>query len=216
MTTSRIRLAAAVLLGAAALALVALFWPWIRAGVVEPLALVCWILLRLFVLSLDQHLYWFLLLAAAPVLLAVLLHRSLRGGPVPVASQGTARLHPVETWRTRIAEASQEIPRGRSLGWDGFVQLVVSLKALERRLPGDYLLLDALRSGEVSLPPAVHGFLFPPAPSAGRGLTGRLGRLALIPRQVFGRLSGRGRAARLRTVAQLISYLEDCLETKET
>ena len=35
-----------------------LFWPFILNNIIEPISLVTWVLLRIFVLSIDQKYYW--------------------------------------------------------------------------------------------------------------------------------------------------------------
>ncbi len=213
MTLRDRRLPVLVLSGGTALAAAVLAWPWLRAYAIEPLALVLWLLLRLLVLSIHQAVYWTALVLAIPVLLWAMLRRRavFNAGPLPATRAMYA--HPVDTWRWLVEQTADGVPVLPSLGWNGFVQLAVSLRAVERRVPPDYRLHDAMRSGEDPLPPEVHAFLFPaPRPPVG-GRAARLGRwLCRVPRGALRRLSGRERAARLRSMSHLLSFLEDSLE----
>jgi hypothetical protein len=205
------RLAAAALAGGLALAAGALAWPWLRAGLLEPLALLAWLLLRVFVLSVDQRVWWLFLVAAAPVLLALALRPRPGVAGRPWVAGPAPRVHPVAGWREQIDQAARGLREQRAFGWDGFVQLTLSLTSLQRRQPPDYLLHEELRSGQLPLPPRVRAFLFPPAP-APASRWARLGlRLRSGPRRAL-RLTGRERRAHLRSISQLLTYLEDALE----
>lgn len=207
------RLPVRILLCGTAAAIGILAWPWLRANLVAPLALVAWLFLRVLVLSIHQAVYWTVLVCAVPVLLWIMLRRRAVSASAPLPAARTARAHPVDTWRWLVEQTARGVPTLPSVGWNGFVQLTVSQQALERRLAPDYLLHDALRARRVPLPPAVHAFLFPAPPARPGGRAARLGRwLAAAPRRALHRLSGRDRAERLRAMSRLLSFLEDSLE----
>ncbi len=207
----RRRAAAAILCGLC-LALSTVAWPWLRAAVLSPLALIVWLFLRVLVLSIHQAVYWTVLVAAVPILLAVALHRRLLLQPPAAPGAPPPRPLPIDDWHWVVAQTADGTPDLPSMGWDGFVRLAVELKAIERRAPADYRLHDALREGRIPLPPGVHAFLFPAPEDGRRGPGARLRRLAGAPRRAFRRLSGRDRAERLRAMSRLLSYLEDSLE----
>jgi hypothetical protein len=206
------RLALQIVLGGMALAAAVLGWPWLRANLVGPLTLAVWLLLRTLVLSLHQAVWWTALVLAAPALLGLLLARRTRGAYQPEALVRMARPHPVELWRSVIEETASGLRPLPTVGWNRFVQLVVALQSLERRVPPDYRLHDALWSGQVALPPEVHAFLFPPPRARRRGLAAHLRAWLGAPRRAARRLSGRERADRIRSVSNLMSFLERSLE----
>lgn len=208
----RRRLALSILLGGAALAAAVLAWPWLRANLVVPLTLTVWLLLRMLVLSIHQGVYWALLVLAVPILLLVMLHRRSSPSHVLEPAVRTARAHPVDAWRWLVEQTAEGVRPLPTIGWNGFVQLAVSLKAVERRAAPDYRLHDALRDGRLPLPPEVHAFLFPPPHARPSGLAGRLRSWADAPRRALRRLSGRERAERLRATSRVLSFLERSLE----
>ena len=211
MTAPRRRRAVQVLLAGAALALSVLAWPWLYAGVVQPAALVAWLLLRTLVLSVHQAVYWTAVAAAVPVLLFLLIQRRAGPGHLDRIPEPAGRPHPVEGWRVLIEQAAAGEAPAPIFGWSGFVHLTVALRAQERRVAPDYRLHDALRAGQSPLPPEVQAFLFPgarPQPG-GWSLLRRIGDGA---RRALRRLSGRERADRLRSISQLLSFLEASLE----
>lgn len=208
----RRKLALEITLGGAALAAMVVAAPWLRANVVEPFTLAAWLLLRTTILSIHQRVWWGALVFAAPVLVAMLLYRRARALHEPEVAFRTARSHPVETWRALVEETAGGLVPLPTVGWNGFVQLVVSLRAVERRVPPDYRLHDALRAGQVPLPPEVHAFLFPPPRTKPRGPAAHLRAWLGAPGRALRRLSGRDRADRIRSMSQLLSFLERSLE----
>jgi hypothetical protein len=209
---ARRRLAALLLLAAVAAGGAALAWPWLLATVVAPLSLLAWLLLRLFVLSVDQWVWWLALTCAVPALLLL----SLRRPPARAAVEGPglpAPASPLEGWRQVLAQELRGVRERRLVGWDGLAQLLVALAALERRVPPDYQVHEALRSGRLPLPPAVHAFAFPPAPPPPARLPARLlSRLRRAPRRALRRLGGRDLRERRAAIAAVLAYLEDSLE----
>jgi hypothetical protein len=206
------RLALRIVVGGTALAAAVLAWPWLRANLVGPLTLAVWLLLRTLVLSIHQAVWWAVLVLAVPALLALLLARRTRAGYQPEAFARMARPHPVEVWRLLMQETASGLPPLPTVGWNGFVQLVVALQSLERRVPPDYRLHDALRSGEVALPHEIRAFLFPPPRTRPRGVAAHLRAWLGAPRRAARRFSGLQRAERIRSVSSLLSYLERSLE----
>jgi hypothetical protein len=202
-----------ILICGMALAIGVLAWPWLRTNLVAPVTLVVWLLLRVLVLSVHQSVYWTALVCAVPILLVAMLRRRSGPGAWPAPAARTARAHPVDTWRYLVDQTAGGERTPPAIGWNGFVQLAVSLRALELRVPPDYLLHDALRTGQVPLPTEVHAFLFPAPDPRPRGRAARLGRwLAEAPRGALRRLSGRDRSERLRSMSLLLSFLEESLE----
>jgi MFS family permease len=191
-----------VLVASAAAAVGAAAWPWLARAVVEPLALVAWLLLRLTVLSVDQRLWWLALVCAVPVTFLLATGAGGRAAPDPLAAPRPPP-HPVDRWRSTIARACEGMPEPLGYRWDPCVELLVFHAALERRVEPDHRVHDALRSGELPLPPAVHAFAFP-APRSARVLD--------ATRRWVRRWTGRERADRRRAVAELLSFLEASLE----
>ena len=97
--TSRRRYAL-LLAGGFFLLLVLIFQQALIANVVQPVATVIWALLRIFVFSIDQHVYWWLLIG---VLLLVPVIRELRKPQPYYDAEPTSRSNPwlerVDSWR---------------------------------------------------------------------------------------------------------------------
>jgi hypothetical protein len=201
-----------VLAAGTALAAGVLAWPWLRTALVEPLALVAWLLLRVFVLSVHHAAWWVaLLLAGTAVLVGFALRRAAAAGPGrPLVTLPPVR--PGDSWRWLIQQTVAGQQPAPAIGWNGFVRLAVSLAALERRAAPDYRVLEELRDGQAPLPAEVHAFLFPPPAPPARWAVRQARRLAGAPRRALRRLSGRDRAERVAAIERLLSFLESSLE----
>ena len=156
------------------LILVVVFWRFVAAAILFPIATVLWLVLRLLVLSVDQRTYWqgAIIVAALAALLRVvhIARKSASRSLLPQEARpenATATSERVSAWRESIlsnrtprsganpARASMDATK-RDLSW-----LVARLYS-ERRAGSAplYQIRDALQKGAIPLPPSVHAFLF--------------------------------------------------------
>jgi hypothetical protein len=160
--------ARALLLFAAAGTLLLLglvFWRFTLEGIIVPSATVAWLLLRLFVLSIDQRVLWGGLIAAAViVMLRALFRLSGRELPhppasfVPVLDRVSPRRDAIQ--RHTGAAGRDDMVR-EELSW-----LLADLYSPRRVGEAKFQVRDALREHRIALPPSVHAFLFPPPAEA--------------------------------------------------
>jgi hypothetical protein len=151
---------AILLAGGFFLLLVLIFQQALIAYIVQPVATAIWALLRIFVFSIDQHVYWWLLIG---VLLLVPVLRELRK-PRFYDPELTPTTNPwldrVKSWRESIrADIHEAGPGSRvrhDLGW-----LLAGLYATGRQQSADFEIQAALQEGKIDLPVALHSFLWP-------------------------------------------------------
>ena len=62
-----------------------LFWPFVLATILQPIALVLWLLLRILVLSVHQKYFWYALVFAAVLVLFRLLRQTPSEAPSPAS-----------------------------------------------------------------------------------------------------------------------------------
>ena len=162
-----LRLIVGVSLAGAAL-LAGLAWPAaIMQNVVVPVATVLWLLLRLFVLSIDQQVYWWCAITAAAVVLVVLLVWRPWIGEYTVPTVPALPGDPARRWRNSLLLNWRSEPRQdtfrRDLAW-----MLTALYASERPGFARYQVREALRDRRIPLPEPVYEFLFaavqPPDP----------------------------------------------------
>ncbi len=149
------------LAGGVFLLLVLMFQQFLIANLVLPVATVVWALLRIFVLSIDQRVYWWILIG---ILVLAPLIRELRN-PAPSHSERLSRanlwLERVDSWRGSILANVQETGDSsmikHNLAW-----LLTSLYATGQQKSADYEIKMALQQGEMGIPDSLHAFLWPP------------------------------------------------------
>jgi hypothetical protein len=212
---------ALLLAGGLFLLLVLIFQQALMAYVVQPVATAIWALLRLFVFSIDQHVYWWLLIG---VLLLVPVFRELRK-PRSYDPDPTTTPNPwlgrVDSWRGSIrADVHETDPKTsvrRDLGW-----LLTGLYATGQQQAADFEIQSALEGGTIDLPVALHAFLWPPArPPRPPFLSDPAGfilhtlvslRAGMVRRVRI--LTGREAAEYYRAIELALAYMETSLEMR--
>ena len=110
MKNSRRYLAMLIVLGLLLLLTVLLFEPFVMDKILVPLAAAIWLLLRIFVLSIDQIYYWIGLsgVGFTIVIFRTIHHLIYRPGPVRLdsAPDASLALMAAESWRNRIELAA--------------------------------------------------------------------------------------------------------------
>jgi hypothetical protein len=197
----------ALLLVAASLALAALaFGPFLLERVLGPLASGLWLLLRVFVLSVDQAQLWAFLLLGLLVLAIFRVLSPLMASPD--ARDDEARPDPnsalgdLEYWRYLFSETPRDT-RELHLARRELIGLLCSAFASSDREGGDYGLFLDFKERRIALPGPLYGFLFEDGPARKR-LTAWLRKI-----------TGRDRAEYRRAVEECIRFLEYHMERRD-
>jgi hypothetical protein len=191
-----------------------LFWPLILSEVVMPISLVVWLLLRLFVLSIDQQYYW-----AAIIFVVVFFIYRLFPSAEPVIQSDdfqdlNVTIRAIGTWRSLFTVIGYEVPDKRALRQE-LINLLLSLYATKLRTSVDFRLYDALQKGEIPIPKHIHDFLFLEEPRKVKMSFKRLIQsIQSAPRRWIRRWTGQEVAEHYRMVDEVLDYLEESLEMK--
>jgi hypothetical protein len=193
-----------------------LFEPFVVNEILLPVAAAIWLLLRIFVLSVDQIIYWvgLIVLGFLLVVFRVIHHLIYRSGPVKLGSSPdpSLALMSAEAWRNRIelaagGSAEQAILK-RELAW-----VLVSMYT-HRRSGSAYLeVYEPLRQKKIPLPEAVWAFIFEKDPPARKPGFVQSIRTAVQTR--IQKWSGRETAEYYQTIAEVLSFLETSLEMND-
>ena len=151
----------------AALAAIALFLLArdFTSGLVGSLALSAWLFLRVFVLSVDQAIYWILIICGAIFVLLARISQAWQAreqAEEPESGQGlvpSARPRRVEDWRSLLADMTKS-PLDARLTRQDLLDLLVQAYALETRVSANYLVAEAYKRREIPMPEELHAFLF--------------------------------------------------------
>jgi len=205
-----------ILLFGLALFLGILFRAFILDNFVTPVALVIWAFWRL-LLSVDQAVYWGVLIAAAGVYTFTRLFFFVRG-PITVEptspSDTNTTLQHVNYWRTLIYLTQDETDKYNSLRRD-LSRMLVDLYASQQREAAHFKVYEALQQRQIPLPEDIHAFLFPIEPAGPtRSVKRILSNLKQMARRRFRHWTGRDVAEYHQSIEDVIRFIESALETQ--
>ena len=215
MTISR-RASLIILLAGLFLILGLLFSRFVVDNVVMPVALVLWLIWR-FIRSVDQTLYWSLLIFSALGYALICFVRRTEAPPAFEQTQPSdldvTREH-IHYWTTSIQLTREQ--RGkinllkRNLG-----EMLATMYAEKQSEVAPFEFYAALKRGQIPLPENIHAFLFPAEPSGGgRSFRQILHTIRQIPGNHIRRWTGRDVDEYYHSIEAVILFMESAMETK--
>ncbi len=210
-----LRIALAIALPGALLLIVLANLPFVLREIIMPTATAFWLVLRVFVLSIGQEIYWWVLIALAVFGVTAFL---LYGAAARTASPSflaSLTWNPVRSWKQSILRNTRSSPAHdsfrRDLEW-----LLVSVYASSRPGEAKYQVRNALEERRIALPPGIYDFLIAATRSRARlpfyknPLASAKAALASFS---AGLVPARRRAAAyLRSSKEVIAFIETQLE----
>ncbi len=197
-----------------------LFWPFVLNEIIAPTSLASWVLLRVFVLSVDQKYYW----GASIFIIAVFVFPRLLPPSRPTLQAENvqhlnATMVTLDYWRS-LFHLIDRRAQDEGMLEKGLARLLLSHYATQQHTVADFRLYDALQQGKLSLPEPIYAFLFPKEPQpVGHPLMIKIRRLAQsirnAPRQWMRRWTGQETAERYRMVDEILRFVETSLEMKK-
>lgn len=208
------RVVLSLLIAAILLFFAMLFWPFVVTNIIQPVALVLWLLLRILVLSIDQKFFWYaVIFAAFMILLRVL--RPEKSDPSPETYQETnATLIRIGYWHGLFVYDGQTIHDQKSLKRE-LTYLLTSLYASRQGTSNYFRVQEALQRGKIPLPEHICTFLFPPEPPRSGGPIKRFLRSIRKTVQIWiHRWTGKEKAEHYQTIEEVLRFMETSLEMK--
>lgn len=193
-----------------------LFWPFIFSEIIRPTALVVWVLLRVFVLSVDQRFYWAAVVLVSAFLLLRRLLSSLQPATQPTSFQRpNTTIENIQYWHSLLTAGAHNPQDDRAMKKE-LAHLLLQLYATKKRTSADFRLFDALQQGEIPLPEDIHAFLFVPEPQpAERPLKRFLHSIRTAPQKWIRRRTGQEKAEYQRMITEVLTFVETSLEIKD-
>ncbi len=207
------RSALLILLLGTALLLVFFFRGFILDNFVRPLSLLVWLFGRT-VLSLDQMIYWILLIIS---IMLYAFFRNFRRSPnasfTPSPDSNTT-LEKINHWRIVIPLTIDEIDSPNILKQNLGKMLTVIYTSREPE-SAHWEVDEALRQRRIPIPESIYGFLFPAEPAAEAPSLLRMAQDILrAPGRLARRWSGRETAGYYRSIEEVLTYMESLMEKK--
>jgi hypothetical protein len=191
-----------------------LYWPLIVEDILAPTALVLWLLLRIFVLSIDQIYYWGALIFIVLFVLFRLLPSEPASAPSGDLQDKNEAIETIEYWRSIFTLADGNAHDERFLRKE-LAYLVASVYATKQRASPNFLFYDALQRGELALPEQMRTFLFPGDTQETRGSVRRMLSAAReMPGKWIRRWRGQDAADHYQMIDEVLGFVEASLEVK--
>jgi hypothetical protein len=191
------------------------FWQYVLDQILTPIALTAWLFLRIFVLSIDQKVYWIVLILGSVIVLFRHLIQYSMSSETETLPEADLALKDIEFWRTFFTlythDKKEQFMVKREL-----VRLLVSMYASKQGVAANFLVMDALKKGEIPLPEAIYSFLFveDQIQKDRHSLKQILRTLWLAPRHWLDERSGRNIEEYYRMVTEVLDFMESSLEIK--
>jgi hypothetical protein len=190
------------------------FWPFIFKNIIEPTSLVTWLLLRIFVLSIDQKYYW----GAIIFIVVIFLIRLLSQDQTVIQSEdyadSNATIKTIGYWRTLFTLTGYDSHDQETLKRE-LIHLLLSLYASKQRTSTSFVLYDALQKGEIPLPEHIHSFLFPEEPKKSKwSLNKFIQSVRTAAQKWMQRWTGQEIADHYRMIDEVLSFMETSMEMK--
>ncbi len=195
------------------------FQPFLLDYIILPVATVAWLWLRIFVLSIDQQVYWWLLIVMITILAGIrLLQRPVASRLDPQPELNLTMRH-VRGWRTTILFSRRDTRERPALNRN-LVELVTTMYSTGRGESTPFEIETALRDRQIPLPEPIHRFLFPdPRVNPPHFLEHpiqfideRWRSVRRAPAQWIHRWSGREEAEYYQAIDQVLALMETTLE----
>jgi hypothetical protein len=190
-----------------------LFHSFVLDNIIKPVALVLWVFRRV-LLSVDQKLYWGLLIFSTLAVVFFRLTRLTLSEEPPPPAGSNATLRAINSWRTLIWLTGNEIEKfnilRQDLGWT-----LASLYASYQPGKAQWEIYEAIKQHQIPLPLSIYDFLFPGEPSGGkRSFRQILHIIQRTPEKWARRWTGRDLAEYYRSIESIITFMESLKETK--
>ena len=191
-----------------------LFHSFILDNIIKPVALALWVFRRI-LLSVNQKIYWGLLIFSALMAVFIRLTKSLSPDEeLPLPPDSNATLKEINSWRTSIWLTGNEIDKfnilKQNLRWT-----LVSLYASNQPGKAQWEIYEAMKQQQISLPMPIYDFLFPSQSSDGkRSFRQILQIIRRTPGKWARRWTGRDLVEYYRSIEALLTFMESLKETK--
>ncbi len=126
-----------------------LFWPFILNNIIQPIALVAWILLRVMFLSIDQKYFWTAVILVVVIFLFRLLPHEQAESQLNSYPVGNATITNIGYWRILFIYHDQNVRDEKTLKLE-LAHLLTSLYASKQHAATKFDIYEALRKGENS------------------------------------------------------------------
>jgi hypothetical protein len=192
-----------------------IFWPFILNEIIAPTSLTVWVLLRIFVLSIDQKYFW----VGIILITSFILYRSLLPRiPPPIQTydfhKPNETMRSIDYWNRLFIVIDKKVQDEKTIKKE-LAYLLLTLYTPKQRALTGFRLYNALQNGQIPLPENIHTFLFPEElQGSERSIKGLLQSIQKTPMKWIRRWTGQEAAEHYRMIDEVLGFIETYLEIK--
>ncbi len=199
-----------------------IFRQFVLENIIMPVALVFWLLLRIFVLSIDQSVYWGAGILLVGIYVFYRLYHGQSEEQIVLPPDSNPTLNNLEFWRDLIRLTSDQGGERKFLKKQ-IANLLISMYSSHHPDSVNFQIYDALMQGQIPLPGPIQAFLFnqeleEPRPSLFRDpVAAIVNFFRSIQRGIqswIRKRTGRERAEYYQSIAEVLEFMENSLEMK--
>lgn len=142
------------------LILIIIFRSFVLTYILKPFALLLWLFLRIFILSIDQKAIWAVLIIAITIFfifkLNVLFLNYTENNNYPVINDYLKKL---DYWRYCFSIKPYNLDEIKKIKKE-LIQMLVSVYASHKRISVNYELYESFKDKEITLPEGIYNFLY--------------------------------------------------------
>lgn len=189
------------------------------ANIILPAATVVWLLLRIFVLSIDQQIYWWLLIFLVGLIALIRLFRDPGAIEPDQLPDANPTLDRVRHWQTSILSNIYENGERNYLKAD-LRRLLTTMYSARRPGSAHFEIEAALEQRQISLPEPIYTYLCADQPVAPRQtfikhpVAAIKQTLRMAPQRWLRRWTGREAAEYYEAIDEVLTLMETSLEMK--
>jgi hypothetical protein len=177
--------------------------------VVKPIGLLLLLLWRT-VLSVDQRVYWGILIGFSIIYIFVRLARELTISPAATQPDSNVTLDKINHWRLLVPLSADEAGKPNVLK-DSLGKMLTAIFTSRQPEAVHWEVNEALRERRIPVPDSIYAFLFPAEPPEE---TSSFRRRLRVPGEWLRALTGRDAAEYYRSIEEVLAYMESAMEKK--
>lgn len=206
------RVVMSILIAAIVLFLGMLFWPFIVNNIIQPTAMVVWLLLRILVLSLHQKYFWYALIIVSFIFLFRFLPYEQSNIQSNAYLEANTTMMNIEYWRSLFIYEGRSVRDEETLKRE-LTYMLTSLYASNQSTSNNFGIHDALQRGRIPLPGNIYAFLFSQEPPVSGGVLKQFFQsIRKTPQKRIRQWTGREKAEHFQMIAEVLNFMETSLE----
>jgi hypothetical protein len=190
-----------------------IFWPFIKNDIIIPSSIVVWLLLRVFILSIDQKYFW----GAICFIVSIIFYRHLLPPYKPIIDSGdfqnsNATIRNIGYWHSLFELVDQNNHNDKTIRFE-LASLLLALFASKQRKSADFHLYDSIKRGDIPIPERIHTYLFEEETLEKRhSIKDFVQKNRNMVQKWVHHLSGQDAAEQYKMIDEVLSFVETSLE----